>query len=348
MEEIVVIIICLFLNAFFAAYEMAFVSVPKPSLRKMAKKGDKNAERLLKLRESPERTLSIIQVGITLVGAISSAVGGAGAVETIQPYFMSHFGVGENAAEFIAILAVVLPITFLSVVVGELVPKTLALKNPLAITLWGARFLYFGDKVLAPFVSVLETSTRYILKFRVFKRAATPEQPPSSLEIDSLSQTHQQAVLNLAHIESRQVKDVMVPWENVLTVRTTDSMEDIVPIVFSSGHTRLPVSDGEAAIGLLHTKEFLTLRETGSSDWKSIMRPILVVQPQDAIISTLRLLQKNRYHMAVVVGANVQTLGIVTLEDISEEVWGEIYDEDDDRRMSRVFSERFKSRIRKT
>ena len=137
----------------------------------------------------------------------------------------------------------------------------------------------------------------------------------------------------------------MVPWDSVLTVKTTDTMDDIVPIIFSSGHTRLPVSETGAAVGLLHTKEFLTLRETGNTDWKSIIRSILVVQPSDSVISTLRLLQKNRHHMAVVVGANAVTLGIVTLEDISEEVWGEIYDEDDDQRMSRLFSERFKTRM---
>ncbi|MBY0472628.1 CNNM domain-containing protein [bacterium] len=104
MEEVIVIAICLCLNALLAAYEMAFVTVSRSALRRLAKDGNQEAQKLLSLRESPERTLSIIQIGITLVGAISSAVGGAGASESIEPYFRSRFGLSENSAEFLSIM----------------------------------------------------------------------------------------------------------------------------------------------------------------------------------------------------------------------------------------------------
>lgn len=346
MEEIAVIAACLLLNALLAAYEMAFVSVSRPELRRLAKSGSREATRILGLRENPERTLSIIQIGITLVGAISSAVGGAGASETIEPYFRQSLGMSENTAEFMAILLVVLPITYLAVVIGELVPKSLALKNPVKITLLGARWLFLADRVLAPVVSLLEGSTKQLL--RIFFPRARHASPPqeTALEIDALPQHHQQAILNLAHIERRRVKDVFLPWKDVSSIRISDTMDEVMPLVFASGHTRLPVTDGGTVVGILHTKEFLALRETGATDWKPIIRSILVTQPHDSVLSTLRLMQRTRNHMAVVIGPNLQTLGIITLEDISEEIWGDIWDEDDDSRFRRLFADRVKSRLR--
>jgi putative hemolysin len=202
MAEIIVIAVCLVLNALFAAYEMAFVSIPKPELRRLARNGSKEAQRILNLRENPERTLSIIQIGITLVGAVSAAVGGAGAAESIEPYFRERLGMTESMAEFISILLVVLPLTYLSVVVGELVPKSLALKNPVKITFLGSRPLLIADRILSPAVSFLEWSTKQILRVVFPKSKNTAPVPETSLEIDALPQHHQQAVLNIKFLLS--------------------------------------------------------------------------------------------------------------------------------------------------
>lgn len=347
MEEVLVILACLALNALLAAYEMAFVSVPRPELRRLAKAGTKDAARILLLRENPERTLSIIQVGITLVGAISSAVGGAGASETIEPLFVEKLGLTANSAEFLSILLVVIPITYLSVVIGELVPKSLALKNPVKITLSGARWLFIADRFLAPAVALLEWSTARILRIFFTRSKHAVPVPETTVEIDALPQHHQQAILNLAHIERRRIKDVMLPWAQVRSVGIQEGMEEVVPVVFASGHTRLPVIEiNQAVIGILHTKEFLAFREAGGKDWKSIIRPIIIVQPEDSTLSTLRVMQKNKNHMAVVIGPGSETLGIVTLEDISEEIWGDIWDEDDDSRIRKIFAERVKLKMR--
>jgi putative hemolysin len=346
MAEIIIIAVCLVLNALFAAYEMAFVSIPKPELRRLVRNGNKEAQRILNLRENPERTLSIIQIGITLVGAVSAAVGGAGAAESIEPYFQNQFRMTESMAEFISILLVVLPLTYLSVVIGELVPKSLALKNPVRIALLGSRPLLIADRIFSPAVSFLEWSTKQILRF-VFPRSknAAPV-PETSLEIDALPQHHQEAVLNLAHIERRRIKDIFVPWKDVNFIRSTDTMEDVVPVIFASGHTRLPVTDNGSVAGILHTKEFLAFRETGSNDWMSIIRPSLTIQLTDSVLAILRLMQSKRNHMAIVVSPTGERLGIVTLEDISEEIWGDIFDEDDDSRIRKIFANRVKVKIR--
>ncbi|MBY0472627.1 CBS domain-containing protein [bacterium] len=181
---------------------------------------------------------------------------------------------------------------------------------------------------------------------KIFRSKPAVPTPETTVEIDALPAHHQQAILNLAHIERRRIKDILVPWENVNHVKTSDSMEAVVPVIFASGHTRLPVADENGVvIGVLHTKECLALRETGNKEWRSIIRPILVVQPQDAVLSVFRLMQKNRSHMAVITTGKEPPLGIVTLEDISEEIWGELYDEDEDSRVRKVFADRVKAKM---
>jgi putative hemolysin len=344
MEELLVIVICLVLNALFAAYEMAFVSIPKPELRNIARSGDKRAMILVSLRENPERTLSIIQVGITLVGAVAAAVGGVGAAESIEPFLKIQFGLGESLAEILSVLLIVVPLTYFSVVIGELVPKTLALRNPRKIVLAGARWLIYGDRILSPIVSALEWSTLKIISI-FFKRAKTIEtHQQTSIEIDAFSPVHQRLLLNMADIEKKRIKEILLPWSHVNFLDHTDSIDDVHSVILHSGHTRLPVTSDGNVIGVLHTKEFMVFRESGEKDWLAIIRPSLVVQPTDSALGVLRLLQEKRSHLAIVFSSNFERLGIVTMEDILEEIVGDIFDEDDDGRIRKVFAAKVKSR----
>lgn len=340
MIEIVVILLCIALNALFAAFEMAFVSVSKAELRVLEKRGVHNAQALLDLRKAPERTLSVIQVGITLVAATSAAVGGAGAAETIEPFLAQSFGAGPVAAELLAVLIVVLPLTYLNVVVAELVPKSLALRRPLRIVLPGAKWLLLADRLLSPIVSILEWSTRALLK--VFFRAATVSQPSeeSAVDVGELSATHRQYVLNMAAIEQKQVREFLVPWNQVSFIRNTSDLTEVAALVLGSGHTRLPVVQDSQVIGILHTKEFLVLREAGETSWQPIIRPAVTVHASNSAIGILRILQERRSHMAVVISGTSEPLGIVTIEDILEEVVGDIYDEDDDGRVRKLLASR--------
>jgi putative hemolysin len=345
MDEIIVIGVCLFLNALFAAYEMAFVSIPRSELRSHSKSGNKAAKTLLSLRENPERTLSIIQIGITLVGAIAAAIGGAGAGETLEPYFIENYGMQERTAEGISILLVVVPITYLSVVIGELVPKTLALRNPAKIVFAGAKVLFVADRVLSPAITVLEWSTKKIVKtfFRQSKAAPPAENAP--IEIDMFSPVHQKFMLNMAEIEKKKIKDIMLPWAQVAVVQKSATMEEITQTVIGSGHTRLPVKDDGRVAGILHTKEFIALKESGDTNWQSIIHPALFVQPTDSALGTMRLLQDKKNHMAIVAQPSGERHGIVTLEDILEEVVGDIFDEDDDSHTRKVYAAKVKSRV---
>lgn len=345
MDEIAVVAICLLLNAFFSAYEMAFVSVPRSELRSLAREGNEDAKVLLSLRENPERTLSAIQVGITLVGAIAAAVGGAGAAETIEPYFIQAHGLSERAAEMTAVVLVVLPITYLSVVVGELVPKTLALRNPTRIVLAGSKLLFLADRVLSPVIALLEWSTKKILEIFFRKSKAPSPSDTASIEIDSFSPVHQKIMLNMADIERKRIKDILLPWSKVIFIQKASTIEEVTRVVVASGHTRLPVKEDGRVVGLLHTKEFIALKESGESNWQAFVRPVLFAQPTDSALGVMRLLQDNRSHMAVVLTPSGECLGVVTLEDILEEVVGDIFDEDDDERVRAVYAAKVKSRV---
>ncbi|MNL21366.1 Magnesium and cobalt efflux protein CorC [compost metagenome] len=301
------------------------------------------------LRLSPERTLSVLQIGITLVGAISAAVGGAGAEESLSPFFESQFGLTENIAEALSIGVVVLPLTVASVVIGELVPKSLALKNSRKIALISAYALNFFDTILSPIVNLLEGMTHFLV--RLFQRKnkqgrveVTTEE--TSISIDALSSAHKQFVLNLVNIESKRAIDMVVPWEKVTKVDVNLSSSEVLKVAVSSGHTRLPVISENKVLGLLHAKEFITLVGAGDSNWQSIIRPILQVQESDDALKALKLMQEKRSHMALVCDKeNVD--GIITLEDVIEEIIGEIADEDDDGLMKKLLISKSRRPLRK-
>lgn len=345
MDEVLIILICLAINALLAAYEMAFVSIPRAELRALSRSGNEHAKILIDLRESPERTLSIIQIGITMVGAIAAAVGGAGAGDTLEPYFIQNFSFSETSAEALSLLLVVLPITYLSVVVGELVPKTLALRNPVRIVLSGAPALFIADRVFSPVITALEWSTQKILKIFFPRSKSTQSNELTTIVIDSFSPVHQRIMLNMADIERKQIKDIMLPWAQVVVVDLSAIPDEVFQVVIHSGHTRLPVKDNGKIVGVLHTKEFIALRELGDTNWQFIIRPVVKIQATDSALGVMNPLQGKKNHMAIVLNQQGQRLGIVTLEDILEEVVGDIFDEDDDGRIRKVYAAKIKSRV---
>jgi putative hemolysin len=192
---------------------------------------------------------------------------------------------------------------------------------------------------------LLEWSTKKILKvfFKKSKAALPSDQAP--IEIDSFSPVHQRFMLNMADIEKKRIEDILLPWLQVVSVQKSSSMDEVTQAVVGSGHTRLPVKENGHIAGLLHTKEFIALKESGLSNWQTLIRPALVVQPKDSALGVMRLLQDKRSHMAMVVSPSGQRLGIVTLEDILEEVVGDIFDEDDDGIVRKVYVAKVKSRV---
>lgn len=342
MEELIVICLCVLLNALLASAEMAFVSVSKPSLRQLAKTGDKNAGSILILRENPERTLSVVQIGITLVGALGAAVGGAGAEEWLSPIFETKLGISENFAEALSVALVVIPLTYVMVVAGELVPKSIALRDPMLVILRAAKWFALLDRLFGPVVTIFERSTKLLLKLffrRDRKQDAVHSVPSSEIaeHLDELSPQHRTYILNLVNIENKKIRDIMLPWKQVVHVNVVLTASEVEAIVISSGHTRLPVVQDGKAIGVLNTKEFVALMKTGETDWTKIVRSSLQITESESLLLALRFMQERHSHLAVVT-SGMSLVGIVTLEDIIEEVIGDVYDEDDDGALRQILS----------
>jgi putative hemolysin len=319
----------LILNALLSAFEMAFVTVSKPELRKLTRSGkNAGAERLLKQRENPERVLSVLQIGITLVGAISAAVGGAGAEESLAPRIEEWLGVSERMSEAMAIIAIVIPLTYISVVFGELIPKTIALRHAVKIAITGSPWLSIADRVLNPVVALLESSTKLVTRFFP-SNVAVEASGDVGAEVADLSEPHRQYVFNLVNIEKKRIRDIMVPWAQADFISNQATINEVLEKIVSCGHTRLPIFNGQDVIGFLHSKEFLVFVSSGDPIWQALIRTAVNVQLGDGLLATLRILQDQKKHMAIVRAAG-RIEGIVTIEDIIEEVVGEIFDEDDD------------------
>lgn len=274
---------------------------------------------------------------MTLMGMVSGAAGGAGAQEVLSPFLESQFALGTGTAKAAAIVAVAIPLMFATVVIGELVPKAFALRHPEDITLAGGRWLDVLERIFFPVVGVLTWVTKTLVAVmpHPFGKTTQPAAPAERGPYGHYA-------LNLVDLAQRRVRDAMVPWSRTVKADGSISPQAIGELALSSGHTRVPiVKDGEV-IGLLHTKELLMFLAAGERDWRTLVRPTVSVGLLDPLLRVLRLLQTRRSHLAIVMAPDRVPLGIVTVEDILEEVLGDLYDEDDDQAVARLLAARGK------
>lgn len=325
MFEIIVIIVCVILNGILACSEIAFIATNKFVLKGLADSGSKEGSLLLSLRKNPERVLSIIQVGITFVGAFAAAIGGAGAQESISPWFSETFSFSQNTAEVLSTFIIVIPLTYVSVVFGELVPKTIALKKPLYISTRLVYVIVFVSYFLFPVIWVFEWSTKKIVG--LFFRKVSRRKSIFDAE-DIVSEQGKDYIINMVKIEKSTINDALIKWDLVDFVSISDSLESVEKKFIVSGHTRLPVVKGEKVIGVLNSKEFFAFQKTGDANWRTLIRNPVTLQKYTFILEALKVLQKESAHMAIVSNGD-ELIGIITMEDIFEEIVGDIYDEDD-------------------
>lgn len=336
--ELITIIICLCLNAFFSAYEMAFVTVKSIDLQELIETESKFSQKLRFYKSQPERTLSIIQIGISLVGAIAAAVGGAGAVEHLVPIFVKRFNMAPLMAEALTVALVIIPLTYASVVFGELLPKSIALKHPKKILKVGTRVLNIIDDFLYPVVTFLQFSTNFFLKRFDF----SPESSESSeemVDIGQLPHYHKNFVKNLLALKFRPLKKVLLPWKDVSFLNFTDSTEEVRMKTLKSSHSRFPVLDEDMIVGYLHVKELNSSLASGDP-WDTLIRPIMTVQDNEKALEVFMKMQKKRQHISGVLNDQEKLIGIITLEDILEEIVGDIEEDISADTMIRLLSKR--------
>lgn len=341
MLDIFIVFLCLVLNAFFSAYEMAFVTVSKDQLSEVEESSDSLFRRIRFFKKKPERTLSVIQIGITLVGAIAAAVGGTGAVEELEPILIQKFQLSPTLAEALAVATVILPLTYLSVVFGELIPKTFALRHPIKILTRGTRVLFLIDKALSPIVRFLELSTSFFLRsLRLNDGQTQVDATQLMIDIGHLPNYHKNFVYNLISLKGYTVKKTYIPKEELDYIEFSDTKEDILEKMGQTPHTRYPVMDADTVVGILHTKVFKDISEDPKISWESIIRPMTIVYLKENILDVFLKMQKKRQHMAGVFNEKDEFIGIITLLDILEEIVGDIEEEANTRFIHKIIARR--------
>jgi putative hemolysin len=342
MIEIILISIFIVINGFFAASEIAVVTARRTRIKQLMEEGRKDAKILSELREHPDRFLASIQIGITFAGAISSAIGGAAAVNMLKPVF-AEFPIQFIAAysEPISLGIVIIVITFVSVIFGELIPKSIALTNPEGFALYVAPMIKKFSTIAHVFVTILTATSNFILrpfgKKAFTKRAYITEEEVKMLieeggEQGVFEPDEKELIHSVFEFTDTFVKEVMIPATRMVTVSLHISPAELKTLIAEEKYSRYPVigKDVNDIRGILYAKDFLTILTTvGSVDIRKIVKPPILIPETMKISILLREMQKKRIHMALAIDEYGAVSGLVTLEDLLEEIVGEIRDEDD-------------------
>jgi len=340
--DILLISIFILVNAFFAASEIAVVTLRKTRIKQLMDEGRKNAVLLHKLRKEPDRFLATIQIGVTMAGVLAAAIGGAAAVEIIKPALKTipipFISVWSEAIS-IGIVAAI--ITYFSVVFGELIPKSIALSKPETIGLLVAPMIHRFSKLANVLVYLLTVSTNTLLKpfgKKAFSERGYITEEEIKLLIEEgrergiFEAEEKKLIHSVFEFTDISVKEVMIPAPEMVTIGTTMPVDEVKTIISEEKFSRYPVigKDINDIRGILYAKDFFnTLLVTGSVDIRKITKPPLFVPETMKISILLREMQKKRVHMAIVIDEYGAVSGLVAMEDLLEEIVGEIRDEYD-------------------
>jgi Mg2+/Co2+ transporter CorB len=336
--EILILVSLVLLNGFFAMSEVALLTARKARLEARAKQGDALAAAALRLASDPTRFLSTIQIGITSIGILNGIVGEAFFSARASAWLQSTFALQPTTANIMATVSIVVVITYVSIVVGELVPKRLGQHNAEGIArmvAWPMRWL---AKISAPFVYLLSGSTNAILNpllrlSRLRGGDADGEMSPEEIRTilleysNLLPKKHLSILLNLFDVGAVTVQDIMVPRAKIESIKLDDDMDTIVHHLVTSYHQRLPVfrsALGEV-VGVLQLKKVLAALPTGTLDRETLQELLsepYFVPATTPVLSQMQYFQENRERIALVVDEYGELMGLVTLEDIIEEIIG--------------------------
>ena len=340
--ELVLIFFLILANGFFAASEIAIIATRKTRIDSLVEKGVRSATLLARLKDDPDRFLATVQIGVTVVGTLASAIGGAAAIEYLKPLIQSlPLPFVTRWGESIAILLVVLPIAYLSLVLGELVPKSLALRFSDRIAVLVARPIDFFSHLTSPLGKILTASSNAVLWFFGGKDTGgasfISEEEVKFLIREGAAkgifdETEKELIHSVFEFVDTPVKAVMVPRTEIHAVDINMPPQEILKSFVDSGFSRIPVYEGEMdkVIGVLYNKDiFRTLQEKGEFRAQDLLHPPFFVPSSLPISQLLKELQKRRSAMAMVVNEFGEVEGLATLEDLLEEIVGEIRDEYD-------------------
>jgi putative hemolysin len=339
--ELLVIAVLILINGFFACAEFAVISIRKSRVAQLVAAGDRRAEIIEALQKDPHRLLAVAQIGMTIVGATASALGGVVAVVHLKPILLgSSVEIVRNAAEPIAVSFVVVILSYFILVIGELVPKTIGLQYADPAALHFARSLDFIARIGVVVVSILSVSSRGVLRlFGISGREKgfiTREEIQHIVaeghEAGAFTDAENEYIKNIFDFTHTTVREVMVPRTRMAAIDLDLPKEALIKTILESQYSRYPVYRGdiEQIAGFIHAKDFLgQMVKEPFFDVQSIIRPPFYVPEGKKVNDLLKEMQRKRVHIALVIDEYGGLSGMVTTEDLLEELVGEIEDEHD-------------------
>ena len=333
-REFLLIFLLILINGFFSAMEMALVTSRRHRLRNLQKRGKKAAQDVLQVKEKPGHYLATVQVGITLVGSLASAVGGLSAAPVIAQW-LAQIPLLAPYASQLALLAVVIMITYFSLVFGELVPKQLALRNPEGLALALVRPVRFLARIAALPIRFLSFSTELVMGLLGPSAERGPSTSSEEIELlmqqgttEGIFQISEGAfVRGVFEYGDRKAHEVMTPRPEIIALDASLNPREALDLAAKSGLSRFPVYEEnlDQVIGYVHLKDLIWSEET--TNLKEIARQIVIIPESSSLPGIYSLLTQRRVHMAIVLDEHGGTAGLLTLEDVLEVIVGEIDDE---------------------
>jgi putative hemolysin len=337
--ELLLVAVLILLNGFFAGAEIAVISARRSRIEPLASTGHRSALALLRLKADPDAFLATVQIGVTVVGTLASAVGGVAAAERLEPFFGALGPWAARIAEPLAVGVVVVVIAFLSLVVGELLPKSLAVRHAEGLALFVARPIERLGRSARVLVALLTSATRILLRL-LGQKGESPTPFHSLEDIRAiLDEAGRQGVLDgdvvkgAVQFQDASVRQMLTPRSRVVSIPRGSSLAIALKIAAESGYSRLPVlsPDGGRGEGLVYARDLYEAERRGRvGDVQSLVRPTLLVPTSMRARALLLEMRRSRRHMALAVDEHGQFAGLVTLEDVFELIVGEIRDEHDD------------------
>ena len=337
--EFIIILFLLILNGIFAMYEIALVSSSKARLETLVSKGNKSAKGVLKQLEEPEKFLSTIQIGITLIGIISGAYGGVAIADDVTPLFAMIPGL-ELYAKDLAMVTTVAVITYLSLIIGELVPKSMALNNPERYATLLSPFMIILTKASYPFVCLLSASTKLTNKLIGMKDGEERQMTQEELKM-ILHQSSEQGVIDKEETEmlrdvfrfsDKRANELMTHRRDVVILHPDDTREKVMKTIEEEHYSKYLLVDErkDEIIGVVSVKDIiLTMGNQKEFNLREIARPPLFIPESLYANKVLELFKKNKNKFGVVVNEYGSTEGIITLHDLTESIFGDILEEDE-------------------
>ena len=341
MSQIIVLAILILINAFFAATEIAFISLNDAKIEKQAKEGNKKAKQIKKMLREPSKFLATIQIGITLAGFLSSAFAADAFADDLAPMLQNLMPLGLAVWRNISIILITIILSYFSLIFGELVPKRLAMRNSEKIAFGTIGIVRAISIITAPFVKLLTASTNGVSK--LFGISGTDEETVTEEEIrmmvdvgeekGSIKEEEKELINNVFEFNDKVVSEIMIHRKDIYAIDINSDIDNILKELDEYKYSRIPVYEEniDNIVGMLFIKDLLAnVNKKEKVKIAKIIREPYFVSENKPIDELFRDLQKNKHQLAIVLDEYGGTAGLVTMEDIIEELVGNIFDEYDE------------------